>query len=153
MHCARLESGVDKSFAERHDALPSHDWFHGLPEKQLPLAVGMVVNLHHKALEPTRKIAALGLDGVVAVVAGDVSIQVSLQDSMMIGEPLGKRCRSRIKLEVLNESELLTTHIVPSFKFNYPYFYISYLTQVKLVKWASKLRFCAWSVSHVRLRM
>ena len=72
-------------------------------------------------------------------------------DGVVIGEHLRKRHCGRGDLEVANKSELRTTHISPSFKFNRSYYCIYYLTQVKLVKWVSKPLFCARNVSHVRL--
>jgi len=143
VHGTWPEPGIDKPFAECHNALPSQYGFHGLPKQQLPLAIGMIVIQHHEALEPARKIATLGLDSAVAVVAGDVGIQVPLQHGVVIYEHLRKRHWSRVNLEVLNKSELRTTHISPSFKFNHSYFCIYYLTQVKLVKWVPKALSCA----------
>ena len=60
VHSAWPEAGIDKPLAECHNALPSKYGFHGLPEEQLPPAVGMIVILHQEALEPARQKATLG---------------------------------------------------------------------------------------------
>ena len=88
LHGTRLEPGIDQTFTEAHDALPSEHRGHGLPHEELALPFGAVFILQHEALEPTAQKATFGFDGAVAVIARGVSIQIALEDALVIGEHL-----------------------------------------------------------------